>query len=239
ARALDELKTSILSTVSHELRTPLTAIRALSELLAEQEPSAGETGQMAATINRESERLTRLVENVFDVARLQAGRMPCAPRALALAPLLREAAAMFGGARRGHRLEVHAADDLPPVWADPDRLRQVLDNLLDNATKYSPPGTRVTLCAAPRPAPGEEGAARLEVRVSDEGPGIPASQAERIFERFTRLAESPGGSGLGLYLCRGLVELMGGTIHAEPAPGGGACFRFTLPLAPTPTDALA
>jgi two-component system sensor histidine kinase KdpD len=205
-------------------------------LLADHEQAASETGQMAATINRESVRLTRLVENALDVARLQAGRMPCAPRPLALAPLLREAAAVLDGARRSHRVAVCAADDLPLAWADPDRLRQVLDNLLDNAMKYSPPGSRIAISAAlGHPLNGEVGASGdaglIEVRVEDEGPGIPPSQLEHVFERFTRLAETPGGAGLGLHLCRGLVELMGGAITAEPARGGGACVRFTLPLA--------
>ncbi len=238
ARQVDEMKTAILSTVSHELRTPLTSIRALSELLEEHEGADSDVRQMAGTINRESERLTRLVANILDVARIQAGRMPCEPCAFPLAPALREAAEVLDGARRSHRLEVRAADDLPAAWADPDRLRQVLDNLYDNATKYSPPDSRVTVLAElmderPAAAGARRDARTLRVSVLDEGPGIPASQLERIFERFHRVSETAGGSGLGLYLTRGLVELMGGRVWAETAPGGGACFRFTLPISPS------
>ncbi|GEM_PF-2512405 len=247
AHQLDELKTAILSTASHELRTPLTGIRALSELLAEHEHASPDARQMAVTINRESERLTRLVENIMDVARIQAGRMPCVPRPVMLAPLLHDARTVLEGARRGQSLDVCVAGDLPVVWADPDRLRQVLDNLVDNAAKYSPAGSRVTLRAerlADAPFSGPEGGhgergEMVLVSVLDQGPGIPPSQLERVFERFHRLSDTPGGSGLGLYLCRGLVELMGGRLWAESPPGGGACFRFTLPAAPRPATKAA
>jgi PAS domain S-box-containing protein len=237
ARQVDELKTAILSTVSHELRTPLTSIRALSEMLAEHEEASADARQMASTINRESERLTRLVGNVLDVARLQAGRMPCTPRPLDLAPLLNEAAAVLDEARRSHRLDVQVPADLPPAWADPDRVRQVLDNLLDNATKYSPAGSTVqitaALCAASIATNGSPDASEmLLVSVLDTGPGVPAGQLEQVFERFHRVSQSAGGSGLGLYLSRALVELMGGAIWAESPAAGGACFRFTLPIAP-------
>ncbi len=241
ARELDEMKTLILSTVSHELRTPLTAIRAMSELLVEHDEASPVARQMAATINRESERLTRLVENAMDVARLQAGRMPNRPRRLTLATVLREAIGVVEGARRGHRFELRIAEDLPQVWADPDRLRQVLDNLLDNATKYSPPGSAVTVEASVLPEPPARVVASasappadgfVEVSVADQGPGIPAEEVERVFERFHRLSAGGGGSGLGLYLSRGLVGLMGGTIRADPDAGQGARLRFSLPLAP-------
>jgi PAS domain S-box-containing protein len=225
AKEMDELKSSLLSTISHELRTPLTSIRALSELMVEDDFEGRDTRQMAATINRESERLTRLVNNVLDAARIEAGRLPTYPRPTQLAPLVAEAIAVLEG-QAGNRFRANLPRDLPPALTDPDRLRQVLDNLLSNAVKYSAPGTEIKLGAR---LDGQY----LRLTVADRGPGIPAAQLRHLFERFHRVRPDggPEGSGLGLYISKNLVELMGGQIQATSRPGRGSLFSVTLPLA--------
>lgn len=228
AKEMDELKSMLLSTISHELRTPLTSIRALSELLVRHDFDSAEARQIAATINRESERLTRLVDNVLDAARIEAGRLPTYPRPLELAPVIREAVAVLEG-QAGPRFLVDVPANIPRVLADPDRLRQVLDNLLSNAVKYGPPDGEV--CVRAR---RERDAVR--VSVADHGPGIAPEDIPRLFDRFQRLhrAESTGGAGLGLFITRNLVELMGGEIQVVSRPGQGSTFSFTLPLAEEP-----
>ena len=223
AKEMDELKSMLLSTISHELRTPLTSIRALSELLAEHDFEVVEGKQVAATINRESERLTRLVENVLDAARIEAGRLPTRPRTIALQPIVDEALRVLRG-RPGPRFRLDLPKNLPPILADPDRLRQVLDNLLSNAVKYGPPDGAVVLRARRQ---GDN----VRISVADQGPGIPAEHLPRLFDRFHRVEgeRGPGGTGLGLYITRNLVELMGGTIEVESRLGHGTTFSFTLP----------
>lgn len=235
AKETDQMKSALLSTVSHELRTPLTAIRALSELLADHEFAAEQGRAMAATINRESERLDRLVANLLDAARLEAGRLPCEIRPLELAPIVAEAVAVFDRAQDRHTFVVDVPPDLPLVQGDPDRLRQILDNLLSNAVKYSPEGGLVGVRVERL---GDE----VRVSVSDEGVGIAPEVAPRLFERFHRAegaARGVGGTGLGLYITRGLVELLGGRISVTSQPGRGATFTFTLPVAPEEPDACA
>ena len=225
AKEMDELKSSLLTTISHELRTPLTSIRALSELLVEHDFDAHEGGQIATTINRESERLTRLVDNVLDAARIEAGRLPTHPRPIALAPLVQEAVGVLGG-QAGPRFRLDLAANLPPVLADPDRLRQVLDNLLSNAVKYGPADAEVRVRAR------REGD-HVCVSVADRGPGIAPEHLPRLFDRFHRVGGEggPGGTGLGLFISRSLVELMGGHLQVTSRLGRGSTFNFTLPLA--------
>jgi signal transduction histidine kinase len=225
AKEMDELKSSLLSTISHELRTPLTSIRALSELMVEDDFKGRDTRQVAATINRESERLTRLVDNVLDAARIEAGRLPTHSRPTAVAPLVAEAIAVLEG-QAGGRFLTDVPPDLPLVLADPDRLRQVLDNLLSNAVKYGAPDSAVTLRVR---AEGQQ----LRLSVADRGPGIPADQLRHIFERFHRGRPDggPGGSGLGLYISKNLLQLMGGQIQASSRSGRGSVFSVSLPLA--------
>jgi signal transduction histidine kinase len=225
AKEMDELKSTLLSTISHELRTPLTSIRALSELLVAHDFEAAEGRQVAATINRESERLTRLVENVLDAARIEAGRLPTHPRPLDLHVVVQEAIGVLQG-RAGPRFRVDLPADLPPVLADPDRLRQVLDNLLSNAVKYGPPDGEVSVRAR------REGDS-VRVSVADRGPGIPAQHLPHLFDRFHRVGGDggPGGTGLGLFITNSLVELMGGQLQVSSRLGRGSTFSFTLPLA--------
>ncbi|MCC7106976.1 MAG: PAS domain-containing sensor histidine kinase, partial [Chloroflexi bacterium] len=226
AKEMDELKSSLLTTISHELRTPLTSIRALSELLVEHDFESGEIRQVAATINRESERLTRLVDNVLDAARIEAGRMPCHLQPVQLAEVVQEALTVLEGRADQHRVRVEIPSETPRILADPDRLRQVLDNLLSNAVKYSPPDAEVVLNAS-----AENGRVRIEV--ADRGPGIPDEHLPSLFDRFHRVdpRSGPGGTGLGLYITRNLVELMNGTVGVRTRPGEGSVFTVELPRA--------
>jgi PAS domain S-box-containing protein len=228
SKEMDELKSSLLTTISHELRTPLTSIRALSELLVEHQFEPAERRQIAATINRESERLGRLVENVLDAARIEAGRLPTNPRPVRLGLVVEEAVAVLEG-QAGPRIRVELPARLPAVMADPDRLRQVLDNLLANALKYGPADGQARVRAR-----RENGFVR--VSVADRGPGIPAEHLPRLFERFHRVPgeRQPGGTGLGLFITRNLVELMGGEVSVTSRRGRGSVFSFTLPVAERP-----
>jgi two-component system, OmpR family, phosphate regulon sensor histidine kinase PhoR len=226
AKEMDELKSTLLSTMSHELRTPLTSIRALSELLVEHDFEASEGRQVAATINRESERLTRLVDNVLDAARIEAGQLPTHPQPIRLLPVVREAIGVLERPARA-RFQVDLPADLPPVMADRDRLRQILDNLLSNAVKYGKPGAEVKVRA-------RSDTDRVSVSVIDRGPGIPPEHLPHLFDRFHRVRTGvePGGTGLGLFITNSLVEMMGGQLEVTSRPGRGSTFSFTLPLAP-------
>jgi PAS domain S-box-containing protein len=225
AKEMEELKSTLLSTMSHELRTPLTSIRALSELLVEHDFEAAEARQVAATINRESERLTRLVDNVLDAARIEAGQLPTHPQPIGLLPVLQEAIGVLERPA-GARFQLDLPGDLPLVMADPDRLRQVLDNLLSNAVKYGESGAEVKVRA-------RRDTDKVSVSVVDRGPGIPSEHLAHLFDRFHRVeaGAEPGGTGLGLFISKSLVELMGGQLEVTSRPGRGSTFRFTLPLA--------
>jgi len=250
AKEMDELKSALISMVSHELRTPLTSIRALSELLVDHDLPATERREVARHINQESVRLSGLVENILDVARIEAGRMPCHPRPVELAPLARAAVGPFlgpGGGPApqrteprgqlagmvgiyGHRFTVEVPADLPPLLADPAHLRQVLDNLLSNAVKYTPDGGEIRV-EARRSADGR----MAEITVADTGPGIPPADQPHLFDRFYRVDSADlrrlGGAGLGLSIARSLVELLKGRIWVQSEAGRGSRFTFTVPLA--------
>ncbi|MFD1627786.1 sensor histidine kinase [Azospirillum griseum] len=235
---LDRLKDEFLSTVTHELRTPLTSIRALSEILHD-DPGIEEDQRRAflAIIIAESERLTRLINEVLDMAKIEAGAMDWAIESLDPARALEQAAAATAGLfqERGVRLDSALPADLPPVRADHDRLVQVVVNLLSNAAKFTPPGGRVTLAAEP-------GNGAVRISVTDTGPGIAPEHHDAVFDRFRQvgdpMTDKPAGTGLGLAICKGIVEHLGGRIGVDSRPGAGACFWFTLPLlhGPSPGD---
>jgi signal transduction histidine kinase len=217
---------------SHELRTPLTSIRSFSEILFDnpdlEEP---ERARFLQIIIRENERLTRLINQVLDLEKLESGVVEWHIEPVDAAAVVREAIAassrLFEDA--GVRLEAHVPEALPPVRADRDRAMQVLLNLLSNAARFTPAGTgRVEVRAA-----REDGSVRIDVR--DNGPGIARADRARIFEKFAQVggAEAgwPGGTGRGLPNSRQIVEHLGGRIWVESEPGRGAQFSFTLPLA--------
>ncbi|MGH9465734.1 MAG: sensor histidine kinase [Terriglobales bacterium] len=230
-RRLNQLKSNFLANVSHELRTPLTSIRSFSEILLRypDEDLATRT-EFLGIISSESLRLTRLIDEVLDLAKIEAGRLQLHPRALELAEVLRSSAEVFQlmAAENGLRLEIDIEDGLPPVLADPDRLRQVLTNLLSNACKFTEQG--VIRIGARRDA------GAMLVEVTDTGIGIPPGEEERIFASFHQagdgLTGKPKGAGLGLAICCEICALHGGRIWAERLSEGGSRFCFTLPLAP-------
>jgi hypothetical protein len=236
---LDRLKDEFMSTVTHELRTPLTSIRAVSEILLDSPGiAADEHKRFLSIIVKETERLTRLINQTLDMARIESGNAEWHSAELDVRDVVREAVEATGQLFREKRvaLSISVPGDVPPVRADRDRLVQVLLNLLSNAVKVcAPERGRVVVRVGASP-----GAVRVDVQ--DNGPGVPARDHEAIFERFKQLGERVedrrGGSGLGLAISRRIVEHFGGRLWVESDPGNGATFSFTLPLeAPAPTGA--
>ena len=230
-KELDAMKDDFVSTVSHELRTPLTSIRAFAEILADQPELAPEKrARFIAIILKETERLARLINQILDLAKIESGRAEWHVEALDLAQVVSDALASGGAlaAERGVRIEAQPVAGPVVVRADPDRLMQVLLNLVGNAVKFSPAGTgQVTVRVGVR-----DGLARVEV--TDNGPGIAPDHHALIFEKFRQvgdtLTDRPQGTGLGLPIARRIVRQLGGDLGVTSRPGAGATFWFTLPL---------
>jgi Na+/proline symporter/signal transduction histidine kinase len=229
-KELDRLKDDFLSTVSHELRTPLTSIRAFGEILRDNPAlPPDERGQYLGIVIKESERLTRLINQILDLAKMDAGRMEWQIEKLDLKSVLQDALAATKGlvAERPIRLDVRIPDGMPRIHADRDKLIQVAVNLISNAVKFCDRADGwIGVLAVP-----EQAGIRVDVR--DNGPGVRPADRERIFERFHQGADTeqgrPQGTGLGLAICRQIVERFGGRIWVEQRPGGGSVFSFFLP----------
>jgi signal transduction histidine kinase len=234
-KSLDRLKDDFMSSVTHELRTPLTSIRALAELMRDDADMApGQRQQFTAIIVAETERLTRLVNQVLDLAKIESGHAEWQSSEVDMGALLERAVQTTAELFHERQCEVQLR--LPPqvrlLWADPDRLMQVVLNLLSNAAKFVPvPGGRVVVSLA-------SDVSGLTVRVQDNGPGVPPEQQGLIFERFRQGGDGisrPQGTGLGLPISRQIVEHFGGRLWLEAGSGQGACFSFYLPwAAPAP-----
>jgi signal transduction histidine kinase len=234
---LDRLKDEFVLTTSHELRSPLTSVQGFAELLMlERDSLTPKQVDTVEIILDNCRHLVRLLNDLLDLARSDAGRLAVTPKPTEVAPLLDDAVrtmrAQTDGASQG--LTQRIEPGLPLIYAEADRIRQILVNLLTNAHEYSPEGASIEVTAR---AVGAE----VEIVVTDDGPGIPASQMEYIFERFTRgdagLTQRVGGTGLGLAISKSLVELHGGTIAAHSTPGVGSSFSFRLPAASEPAGA--
>ena len=229
---VDRMKDDFVSTVTHELRTPLTSIRAFSEILHDNPDLAlSERNRFLGIVVKESERLTRLINQVLDLAKLESGTAEWHTAEVDVAEAIRDAAAAASHLfdEKGIALHLALPPAVRPVSADRDRLIQVMLNLLSNAAKFSPPaGGRVLVRLT------DEGTC-LKVEVSDNGPGIPAEQQGVIFEKFRQggdtLTRKPQGTGLGLPICRQIIDHFGGTLGVRSTPGDGATFAFTLPPA--------
>ncbi|HRJ62068.1 MAG TPA: HAMP domain-containing sensor histidine kinase, partial [Azospirillaceae bacterium] len=228
-KELDRLKDDFLSTVTHELRTPLTSIRALSEILFDDpEIDLEQRQNFLSLVISESERLTRLINQVLDMAKIEAGEMDWTIAPMAINAAAGQAAAAAGQLFRDKRIElrVDLAADSPPVEGDHDRLVQVVVNLLSNAAKFTPEGGRVSLTTSLK-----DGGAL--VAVADSGPGIDPRHHDAVFDRFRQVGDTmtdkPAGTGLGLAISKRIVERLGGRIWVESAPGEGATFKFWLP----------
>ena len=226
-RESDALKTALLRAVSHELRTPLTAIKTTVSALtgSEVEFDAETTTELLRDVSDETDRLDRLVSDLLDVSRLQAGNTLSTLDWCEAHDLVRNAVAAARERVPDVAIEVDLAADLTLVRCDPAQIERVLVNLIENAAKFSPPGRQVIVSARPRVGD------RAVFEVLDHGPGIPEDERDRVFEPFYRgtTRGTAGGTGLGLAIARGFVDANHGELTIDDAPGGGACMRLRLP----------
>src|SRR5277367_405459 len=229
----ERLRNSLLAALSHDLRTPLTVLVGLAESLTlTKPPLSPEQLESAEAIQDEARRMSTLVSNLLDMARIESGEVKLN---LQWQPLEEVVGSALNAARemlKHHLVEVHLPRNLPLVRIDALLIERVLVNLLENASKYTPPGSRITMAA-------EVVGDQLSVSVSDNGPGLGAGREEAIFQKFTRgeRESATPGVGLGLAICRAIVESHQGKIVASHRPGGGAIFTFTLPLGHPPPAA--
>jgi two-component system phosphate regulon sensor histidine kinase PhoR len=228
-RMVEQVKSDFVAAVSHELRTPLTSIYGFAETLLRQDVPFGEEERRTflGYIASESERLTGIVDQLLNVARLDAGDLQVELGRIDVGSVVSEVVETVEGAN-DHRFEIDLPEEPLAAEADPDKVRQVFNILVENALRYSPEGGKVTVGA-------RRNADRVEVRVVDQGMGIPASEREWIFRKFYR-AESAArdgaaGTGLGLFIAKELVNAMGGRIWVDSTEGGGSSFAFELPVA--------
>lgn len=229
----ERLRNSLLAALSHDLRTPLTVLVGLAESLSLTKPAlSAEQLETATAMQDEAHRMSALVSNLLDMARIESGDVKLNLEWQPLEEVVGSALRAARGMLKQHAVEVRLADDLPLVRLDAMLIERVLVNLLENASKYTPAGSRVTLAA-------EVVGDQLSVSVSDDGPGLPPGREEAVFQKFTRgeRESATPGVGLGLSICRAIVESHGGKIVAKNRHGGGASFILTLPLGLPPAAA--
>lgn len=225
---LNRLKSELLSNVSHELRSPLTSIKGIiSSLLQKDIKLDNETTEMLLSgISEETDRLASLVTNLLNMSKLEAGVWKPEKECCHIEDIISEVLERQRWIHQKHEFQTNLQDNLPEIYADYSQIRQVLTNLLENATAYSEEGTPITIGA--RAVDG-----MVEVSVSDQGEGIPRKDLEKVFGKFyrgTQKRTQPGGTGLGLAISQGLVQAHGGKIWAESEVGHGSTFYFTLPI---------
>ncbi len=232
----DALRSALLSSVSHDLRTPLAAIKASASSLLQEDVqwSEEERQSFALSIERESDRLNRLVGNLLDMTRIEGGALKPEKEWYPIDELIHDVLGHMQFLLQDREVRTDIPADLPPVELDYLQIGQVLTNLLENAARYTPPSSPIEVFA--QVVDGE-----MRVSIADRGPGIPESDLERVFDKFYRVLNTNHkkkvtGSGLGLAVCLGLVEAHGGRIWAENRAGGGAIFSFTLPLEHTASE---
>ena len=220
---LEAARSDLVSTVSHEIRSPLTSVKGfVKTLLAKWDRFTDEQKkQMLATVNEDADRVTRLLGELLDVSRIDAGRLQLRRQMINLPAIAERVAERLRTADEGHDIAVDFGADFPQLYADPDKVEQVLTNLVENALKYGAGRTNIS---------GVVGERDVTVIVSDQGKGIPAQYLAPIFTKFFRRAgERRTGTGLGLYISKGIVEAHGGRIWATSEEGEGANLHFTLP----------
>jgi PAS domain S-box-containing protein len=229
---LERMKDEFVLTASHELRSPLTSVQGFAELLMlERDQLSDKQAETVEIILDNTRHLVRLLNDLLDLARSDAGRLTINPVRSELGPIVAGGARLIMGLTnsRQQRLEVEIESDLPQVNVEPDRITQVLVNLLTNATEYCSEGATIKVTAA---SVGSE----VEIAVSDDGPGIPKDQLDHVFDRFTRgeagLTQRVGGTGLGLAIAKSLIELHGGAMGVTSKEGEGTTFRIVLPALP-------
>ncbi|MGW5734356.1 MULTISPECIES: sensor histidine kinase [Streptomyces] len=229
-RRTERSHAELIATVAHELRSPLTSVKGFTAtLLAKWERFTDDQKKlMLETVDADANRVTRLIAELLDISRIDSGRLELRRQPVDIgAAVGRHIQAHVASGQDADRFLVRIEQPMPDCWADPDKIDQVLSNLLENAVRHGE-GT-VTIDVAASPSPRERDGAETAVTVSDEGTGIPEESMGRVFTRFWR-GSKRGGTGLGLYIVKGIVEAHGGTITVGRAPGGGAQFRFTLPV---------
>jgi len=219
-KASDQMKSTLLATLAHDLKTPVAAARAAVENWS---ASAGPS-EKADTALDEMKRLSRRIEELMEVVRLDSGVARPRRERVQAAEIVEAAVSRFGDALARHALVIEPIPAQAEVEVDPGQLTEALGHGLENAAAYSPPGSRITVSASVEPS-------TVVLRVADRGPGVAPADRERVFERFVRLdgAEPVPGSGLGLSIARSLVQMNGGTLHLADAPGGGTVFEVALP----------
>ncbi|MBP1206587.1 two-component system sensor histidine kinase KdpD [Duganella sp. 1411] len=226
----ERLRNSLLAALSHDLRTPLTSLVGLSESLAGSKPALAPSQlDMAAALHDEALRMSTLVSNLLDMARIQSGEVKFNLQWQPLEEVVGSALRASGSQLRGHVVGTRLPSDLPLLRYDAVLIERVLCNLVENAAKYTPLGSQIVVAAALH-------GAWIDIMVYDDGPGLPAGREEAIFEKFTRgeRESAKPGVGLGLAICRAIVEAHGGRIAAAPSPLGGAGFTISLPLGAPP-----
>jgi putative ABC transport system substrate-binding protein len=230
---LDRMKSDFVSKVSHELRTPLTAIKGAVDLVLREVAGPLTLKQIhyLTRVRSNTQHLAGLINDLLDLAKIESGRIEVKSSYFSLRGLVHEVVEVLRPVAAEKVVALEATLREPPilVWADRNKINQVLMNLIGNAIKFTPARGRVEVSAS------RNGKESVRVSVSDSGPGIPPDEKEKIFAKFYQIAEvggtKPKGTGLGLAICRALVELHGGTIWVEPEPSGGSTFYFTLPAA--------
>jgi two-component system sensor histidine kinase KdpD len=229
----DRLKTALLSSVSHDLRTPLAGIKAAATSLLQDDIqwSAEDRRAFASDIDAEADRLTRLVSNLLDLSRIEAGGIQPDRDWEDVAEMVLRVVERATPQLRGHPVSVDVPPNLPPVYLDAVQIEQVLINLLENATKYSPAGSSIGVSAAVASGPND--VSEVRISVADRGPGISRAEQDRVFDKFYRVRGSnrrAAGTGMGLAIVRGLVAGHGGRVWVESEPGRGSTFVVALPL---------
>ncbi len=225
----ESLRNTLLSSISHDLRTPLAAITGAASTLLQRDVLIDQVGRMdlVQTIHEEADHLNRIIKNVLDMTRLESGAIQLNKEWQSLEEVVGAVINRLGDRLKDHPLTVKLPGNLPLIPFDSLLLEQVLVNLFDNAIKYTPPGTQLELSAS-------ESFYTVTVSLADRGSGIPAGEEQHIFEKFVRGRGATGGVGLGLAICRTIIEAHGGKIWAENRPDGGAVFLFTLSSAGLP-----
>jgi two-component system, OmpR family, sensor histidine kinase KdpD len=231
SRRSDALKSALLDSVSHDLRTPLASIRAAAGTLMDRDIDwpVDQRREIAASIDREADWLNRLVTNLLDMSRVEAGELRPTLAVLAVDDIVAEAVRRSETTLGERSVEVRIPPDLPPVLADEVFIGQVVNNTLDNAAKYAGPGAPVRVSAR------ETDDHRVRITIEDGGPGVPPESMPRLFEKFYRVPRkgegSRRGTGIGLAVVRGLVDAMGGRVAARPSELGGLAVDVDLPIA--------
>ena len=231
-RDLDRLKSDFLANVSHELRTPLTAIKGAVDLVLREVPGPLNEKQThyLSRVRSNTQHLAGLINDLLDLSKIESGKIEVKFSLVSLGGLMHEVVETLRPVAAEKFIALESTISQPSIlmWADRDKINQVLMNLIGNAIKFTPAQGRVTVSAS-------NDNESIQVSVSDAGPGIPLEEKEKIFDKFYQIAQvgdvKPKGTGLGLAICKALVELHGGTIWVEPEPSGGSAFCFTLPAA--------